>query len=256
MSSKLSNAQQWQNKTVWVTGANQGIGAATAQKFLELGANVVVFDQHFDQTNEEITQITLDISNEQAVRETCQSVLTTGETIDALVNVAGILQMGKITELTTEQWQRTFDVNVSGAFHIMQQVIPVMKAANSGAIVSVSSNANHMPRMSMAAYSASKSALTNLTMVAGIELAEYGIRCNVVSPGSTQNPMQWSLWQDESGEENTINGFPEQFKPGIPLGKLATPEDIAETVVFLCSSQANHITLQDIVIDGGATLGK
>lgn len=256
MAAQLANSQQWHNKKVWVTGANQGIGAATAEMFLELGADVVAFDQHFDQTHNKITQITLDISNEQAVKEACQSLLTPENKIDALVNVAGILQMGQITELSSKQWQRTFDVNVSGAFYIMQQVIPVMKAANAGAIVSVSSNANHMPRMAMAAYSASKSALTNLTMVAGIELAEYGIRCNVVSPGSTQTPMQWSLWQDKTGEANTINGFPEQFKPGIPLGKLATPDDIAETIVFLCSSQANHITLQDIVIDGGATLGK
>ena len=251
-----STSQAWLNKTVWVTGANQGIGAATAEMFLALGAKVVGFDLHFDHSHPQMTQIALDISDHQAVSRTCQSLLSSGQTIDALVNVAGILQMGAITELTHAQWQRTFDVNVSGAFNVMQQVIPVMKANLTGAIVSVSSNANHMPRMSMAAYSASKAALTNLTMVAGIELAEYGVRCNVVSPGSTQTPMQWSLWQDESDEQNTINGFPEQFKPGIPLRKLATPEDIAETIVFLCSSQANHITLQDIVIDGGATLGK
>jgi len=256
MTTQTSPSHEWHNKTVWVTGANQGIGAATADMFLALGANVIGFDQRFDQNNSQMTQIILDISNEQAVKETCQSLLTSEKNIDALVNVAGILQMGKITELTSAQWQRTFDVNVSGAFYIMQQAIPVMKARNKGAIVSVSSNATHMPRISMAAYSASKSALTNLTLVAGIELAEYGIRCNVVSPGSTQTPMQWSLWQDDTGEANTINGFPDQFKPGIPLRKLATPADIAETIVFLCSSKANHITLQDIVIDGGATLGK
>ncbi|RBW41713.1 2,3-dihydro-2,3-dihydroxybenzoate dehydrogenase [Psychromonas sp. B3M02] len=256
MAAQSANSQQWLNKTVWVTGANQGIGAATAEMFLQLGANVIGFDQQFAHPHSQIKQVTLDISNEQAVKEICQSLLETESNVDALVNVAGILQMGKITELSSKQWQRTFDVNVSGAFNVMQQAIPVMKAANTGAIVSVSSNATHMPRMSMAAYSASKAALTNLTMVAGIELAEYGIRCNVVSPGSTQTPMQWSLWQNETGEKSTINGFPEQFKPGIPLGKLATPEDIAETIVFLCSSQANHITLQDIVIDGGATLGK
>ncbi|WP_413693128.1 SDR family NAD(P)-dependent oxidoreductase [Psychromonas sp. KJ10-2] len=195
MATQSANSQQWLNKTVWVTGANQGIGAATAEMFLQLRANVIGFDQQFDHPHSQIKQVTLDISNEQAVKEICQSLLETDNNVDALVNVAGILQMGKITELSSKQWQRTFDVNVSGAFNLMQQAIPVMKAANTGAIVSVSSNATHMPRMSMAAYSASKAALTNLTMVAGIELAEYGIRCNVVSPGSTQTPMQWSLWQ-------------------------------------------------------------
>jgi 2,3-dihydro-2,3-dihydroxybenzoate dehydrogenase len=252
---KLKYHQEWINKTIWVTGANQGIGATTAERFAKLGANVIAFDQHFDKRSDKMTQVVLDISDHQAVKATCESLVKVQDSLDALVNIAGVLHMGKLTELTSEQWQKSLDVNVSGAFYLMQQAIPLLKNKK-GSIVSVSSNANHMPRISMGAYSASKSALTNLTMVAGIELAEFGIRCNVVSPGSTQTPMQWSLWQDETGEANTIKGFPEQFKPGIPLGKLATPEDIADTIVFLSSSQANHITLQDIVIDGGATLGK
>lgn len=247
---------EWIGKTVWITGANQGIGAATVKQFQHLGANVIAFDIKFDKPNHNITQIVLDISDENAVRESSELLIKQHGSIDVLINIAGILEMGSITELTTEQWNRSFNVNASGAFHLMRQVIPTMKANNRGAIVTVSSNATHMPRTSMAAYSASKAALTNLTLVAGIELAKYGIRCNVVSPGSTQTPMQWSLWQDNQGEANTIEGFPKQFKPGIPLGKLATPEEIANSVVFLSSSQASHITLQDIVIDGGATLGK
>ncbi len=256
MKPQLPCHDDWQNKTVWVTGANQGIGAETANQFQQLGAQVIGFDLHFDSPNDNITQVVLDISNESAIKSICELLIKKNGAVDILVNVAGILHMGSIMELTVEQWTSSFNVNVSGAFHLMRQVIPLMKVNKSGAIVSVSSNANHMPRMSMAAYSASKSALTNLTLVAGIELAKYGIRCNVVSPGSTQTPMQWSLWQDEHGEEETIEGFPKQFKPGIPLGKLATPADIANSVVFLSSSQASHITLQDIVIDGGATLGK
>lgn len=253
---QLDSHNDWHNKTVWVTGANQGIGAETANQFQQLGANVIGFDLQFDSPNDAITQVTLDISNENAVISACESLIEKHGAVDILVNIAGVLHMGSIMELTAEQWTSSFNVNVSGTFYLMRQVIPLMKMNKNGVIVSVSSNANHIPRMSMAAYSASKSALTNLTLVAGIELAQYGIRCNVVSPGSTQTPMQWALWQDEHGEEKTIEGFPEQFKPGIPLGKLAMPADIANTIVFLSSSQASHITLQDIVIDGGATLGK
>ena len=256
MTSELHCHDDWQNKTVWVTGANQGIGAETAKQFQELGAKVFGFDLHFASPNDSITQVVLDIGNESAVISVCESLIEQHGDIDILVNVAGILHMGRIMDLTVAQWTASFNVNVSGAFYLMRQVIPAMKANKNGVIVSVSSNANHMPRTSMAAYSASKSALTNLTLVAGLELAKYGIRCNVVSPGSTQTPMQWALWQDKHGEENTIKGFPKEFKPGIPLGKLAKPADIANAVVFLSSTQASHITLQDIVIDGGATLGK
>ncbi|WP_076417699.1 2,3-dihydro-2,3-dihydroxybenzoate dehydrogenase [Colwellia sp. UCD-KL20] len=256
MYSKLSGHNDWQNKIVWVTGANQGIGAETAKQFQQLGAKVIGFDREFSLPNHKITQVVLDISDEIAITDTCKSLLKYYGRVDILVNIAGVLEMGDIMDLTTEQWTSSFNVNVSGAFHLMRQVIPQMKLNKEGVIVNISSNATHMPRMSMGAYSASKAALTNLTLVAGIELAKYGIRCNVISPGSTQTPMQWSLWNDSQGEEQTINGFPEQFKPGIPLGKLATPEDIADTVIFLCSPNASHITLQDIVIDGGATLGK
>ena len=85
-------------------------------------------------------------------------------------------------------------------------------------------------------------------------MAPYGVRCNLVSPGSTNTPMQRGMWQDETGEQNTINGFPEQFKLGIPLGKIAQPQEIADAILFLASDRASHITMQDIVIDGGATL--
>jgi 2,3-dihydro-2,3-dihydroxybenzoate dehydrogenase len=169
--------------------------------------------------------------------------------------VAGVLYMNALESISEQEWQQTLNTNVSGALWLFQQVIPWFKAQRHGAIVTVSSNANHAPRMGMGSYSASKAALTNLTMTAGIELAPYGVRCNVVSPGSTDTQMQRQLWQDDQGEQKTIHGFPEQFKLGIPLGKIAQPRDIAYCVAFLASDWANHVTLQDLVVDGGATLG-
>lgn len=255
MKTRLSQMDHWQDKTVWVTGANQGIGAAVANLFVELGAQVIGIDRHFDQQTSLFKQVVLDISDNQTVENTCKTLLEQGTGIDVLVNVAGILRMGTIEEVSVEDWQQSLAVNVSGPFYLMKALIPALKTQKNSAIVSVSSNANHMPRMAMPAYSASKAALTNLTMVAGLELAEFGVRCNVVSPGSTQTPMQWGMWQDEQGEANTIAGSSDTYKPGIPLKKLAEPEDIAFTVAFLASSLAGHITLQDIVVDGGATLG-
>lgn len=89
----------------------------------------------------------------------------------------------------------------------------------------------------------------------GLELARHGIRCNVVAPGSTETPMLTSMWQDESGPKGTIEGRPEAFRVGIPLGRLARPSNIADAVVFLLSDQSSHITLHDLTVDGGAALG-
>ena len=106
----------------------------------------------------------------------------------------------------------------------------------------------------MAAYCASKAALVSLSHCVGLELAAYGVRCNVVSPGSTATPMLQAMLADAAAVERTIAGLPAQFKLGIPLGKIASPGEVANAVLFLASAQASHITLQDLVIDGGATL--
>lgn len=107
----------------------------------------------------------------------------------------------------------------------------------------------------MAAYAASKAASTMFTKCLGLELAQYNIRCNIVSPGSTDTEMQWSLWSDENGAQAAIAGSPEAFKVGIPLKKIATPSNISDAVLFLVTDRANHITMNDICVDGGATLG-
>jgi len=242
-------------KRVWITGANRGIGAEVAQLFGELGAEIVAFDRQFDDQQRAYRTVELDVTQPSDVADIVRQELTTSGKLDVFVNVAGILHMNPLETISEHEWQQTINTNVSGALWLFQQVIPWFKAQQHGAIVTVSSNANHAPRMGMGSYSASKAALTNLTMTAGIELAPYGVRCNVVSPGSTDTQMQRQLWQDERGEQNTIQGFPEQFKLGIPLGKIAQPRDIAYCVAFLASDWANHVTLQDLVVDGGATLG-
>lgn len=88
----------------------------------------------------------------------------------------------------------------------------------------------------------------------GLELAPYGARCNLVSPGSTDTAMQRSMWRSADGDKQVIAGDPGSFKLGIPLGKIAVPEEIASAVAFLASDLASHISLQDLVVDGGATL--
>jgi len=110
----------------------------------------------------------------------------------------------------------------------------------------------------MAAYAASKAAATMFTRCLGLELAEFGIRCNIVSPGSTDTDMQRALWPDDRSEAEAVAGVVRgslpDFRVGIPLGRLAAPADIADAVLFLVSEQARHITMHDLYVDGGATL--
>ncbi|MDM2843949.1 2,3-dihydro-2,3-dihydroxybenzoate dehydrogenase EntA [Citrobacter sp. Cpo090] len=242
-------------KTVWVTGAGKGIGYTTALAFANAGAEVTGFDREFPQDNYPFATEVLDVANVGQVAEVCQRVLKACERLDILVNAAGILRMGATDALSTEEWQQTFAVNVGGAFNLFQQTMAQFRRQQGGAIVTVASDAAHTPRLGMSAYGASKAALKSLALTVGLELAGSGVRCNVVSPGSTDTDMQRTLWVSDDAEQQRIRGFGEQFKLGIPLGKIARPQEISNTILFLASDLASHITLQDIVVDGGSTLG-
>lgn len=250
----FSAAWQFSGKKIWVTGAGQGIGFAIAKSFVQLGAEVIGFDCQFAQQDYPFATVVLDIADAQRVTQVCQQLLKKDKRLDVLVNAAGILRSGGIEQLSLEHWQACFDVNVSGVFYLLRELLPQFKAQRSGSIVNIASNAAHVPRINMLAYCASKSALVSLSHCAALELAEFGVRCNLVSPGSTDTPMLRAMLGGEAGFQRTIAGLPEQYKLGIPLNKIATTQEIANTVIFLASDLASHITMQDIVVDGGATL--
>ncbi|EKP8970362.1 2,3-dihydro-2,3-dihydroxybenzoate dehydrogenase EntA [Salmonella enterica subsp. enterica serovar Infantis] len=243
------------DKTVLVTGAGKGIGYATALAFVDAGARVIGFDREFTQENYPFATEVMDVADAAQVAQVCQRVLQKTPRLDVLVNAAGILRMGATDALSVDDWQQTFAVNVGGAFNLFSQTMAQFRRQQGGAIVTVASDAAHTPRIGMSAYGASKAALKSLALTVGLELAGCGVRCNVVSPGSTDTDMQRTLWVSEDAEQQRIRGFGEQFKLGIPLGKIARPQEIANTILFLASDLASHITLQDIVVDGGSTLG-
>ncbi|EAY5473047.1 MULTISPECIES: 2,3-dihydro-2,3-dihydroxybenzoate dehydrogenase EntA [Salmonella] len=243
------------DKTVWVTGAGKGIGYATALAFVDAEARVIGFDREFTQESYPFATEVMDVADAAQVAQVCQRVLQKTSRLDVLVNAAGILRMGATDALSVDDWQQTFAVNVGGAFNLFSQTMAQFRRQQGGAIVTVASDAAHTPRIGMSAYGASKAALKSLALTVGLELAGCGVRCNVVSPGSTDTDMQRTLWVSEDAEQQRIRGFGEQFKLGIPLGKIARPQEIANTILFLASDLASHITLQDIVVDGGSTLG-
>lgn len=246
-----------------VTGAAAGIGAAVAQTLAKHGASIAAVD--LDPVGLAATTETLagpgrhgcylaDVRDPAAVEAAVDRAEAELGPISILVNVAGVLRTGPALEITDEDWAAVFAVNTSGVFHSCRAVGRRMASRGVGCIVTVASNAAGVPRAEMAAYAASKAAAAHFTRCLGLELAPRGIRCNVVAPGSTDTAMLRSMWAEGQGAQSTIDGSPQHYKIGIPLRKLAQPEEVAEAVLFLASNRASHITMQDLYVDGGAAL--
>jgi len=242
-------------KRVLVTGAASGIGRRIAERFCDAGADVTGLDRLAGDPGLPFRLVQVNLADAGQVEFACDTLRAENDHLDILVNAAGVLRTAPAEELTPEDWQACFAVNASGPFYLMRHWIPVFKAQRAGAIVNIASNAAHVPRIGMSAYCASKAAMTSLSHCIGLELAPYGVRCNIVSPGSTDTPMLSDMVGGSTGYQRLVSGLPDRFKLGIPLGKIANTDDIAETALFLASDMAGHITLQDIVVDGGATLG-
>ncbi|MFD7326578.1 2,3-dihydro-2,3-dihydroxybenzoate dehydrogenase [Streptomyces sp. NPDC059875] len=254
-----------QDKIALVTGAAGGIGAAVVRALAERGVTVAAVDRDESALKQRVAAFVVEGLPVEAfpadVTDSAQVTALVDEAerrlgpIDYLVNAAGVLRLGPVRTFSDEDWAATFAVNATGVFQVSRAVVDRMIPRGSGALVTVASNAANTPRSEMAAYAASKAAASLFTKSLGLEVAPYGIRCNLVAPGSTDTPMLSSMWHDDSGPKGTIEGRPEQFRVGIPLKKLALPTDIAAAVVFLLSDQASHITLHDLTVDGGASLG-
>ncbi len=252
---------EFNRKVAVVSGAAQGIGRAIADRLLSVGTRVVSLDRVYNNNEIETTppcseyQLRLDVSDGEQVKHVVASIENNLGPIDYLVNVAGILRPGLLTDLSNKDWQETFAVNTTGAFNLCCAVTKYMIERQRGSLVAISSNAASVPRVAMGSYAASKAATTQFMKCLGLELAQYNIRCNIVSPGSTDTSMQQQLCKNTKDIERVITGSLEKYRLGIPLGAIASPQTIANSVIFLLSDQANHITMEDMVVDGGATLG-
>lgn len=174
--------------------------------------------------------------------------------VGLLVNAAGMLRTGPVDACTDADWAGLLSVNATGVFVWARAVAGRMTAHRRGAIITVSSNCVGVPRAGLAAYAASKAAAGAFTLGLGLEVAPLGIRCNIVCPGSTDTPMLRSLTDAGAGLDAVLGGSLANFRNGIPLGRIATPGDIADAILFLASDQARHITLHSLYVDGGAAL--
>ncbi len=254
---------EFAGKIALVTGAAQGIGATVASVLLQQGAAVGLLDHQAEALQAQAKALAIqvpagrvlplpaDITQTAAVDAAAGRLEREVGPIDILVNVAGILHVGAVQATSDVDWDHVFAVNAGGVFRTSRAVAARMVARKRGVIITVGSNAAAVPRIGMAAYAASKAAAMHFTRCLGLELAASGIRCNNVSPGATDTDMQRQLG---SAPEAVLRGTPQQYRVGIPLGRIATPQDIAQAVCFLASERASHITMHDLRVDGGATL--
>ncbi|MHA7270278.1 SDR family oxidoreductase [Arthrobacter sp. HLT1-20] len=252
-----------------MTGAASGIGRACARAIHQQNdpADVLVLaDTNMpgltelakELTGRRIIAVPTDVSDPASVELLFSLIAGRPEPLGSLIHAAGVLATGSALSAGIGAWRRTMAVNADGTFLIVTAAARLLMdgAAANRSMVLIGSNAAGVPRASMPLYSASKAAAAALLRCVGLELAPHGIRANTVCPGSTNTAMQRDFWGDDqaAGEQSVLSGDLSQFRVGIPLGRMAEPEDIANAAVFLLSEQARHITMQDIYVDGGATL--
>jgi NAD(P)-dependent dehydrogenase (short-subunit alcohol dehydrogenase family) len=219
-------------KRALVTGAGSGIGAAVARLFEAEGAEVIAADLTG-------TDVQLDVRDETQVAAVARNV-------DVLVNVAGIGSTTTAPETSLDVWEDVFAVNARGTFLCCKHVIPTMVARGGGSIVNIASVAAIVGLRNRAAYCASKGAVVSLTRALAVDHVKDGIRVNVVCPGTVDSPWVRRL-VEETGESLA------ELTARQPLGRLGTPEEIAEAVAYLASDAARFVTGSVFVIDGGLT---
>ena len=251
---------QFTNKTVVVTGAAHGFGRAISLAFAKRGANVWacdVIDDELDETRRlclatcaHCTGRVVDVGDKPAVDAFVGEAVAAHGRVDILVNNAGgvLGQVGRpLEQVGPDEWQRIFDVNVTGAFYCSQAVAPGMKAARCGRIVNISSGAGlGVSLTGIQAYASAKAAQIGLTRQLAHELGAWGITVNNIAPGFVRsNPATERQWESYGADGQR------ELVDRIALGRLGTPDDIAYGVLFFASEHANWITGQVLSIDGG-----
>ena len=248
---------RFEGKIVMVTGAGHGIGRATARRFAREGGEVVVVDINENGAAETVgliaedggaaQAIAADVSDEQAVADLGSRIATDHGRVDVLHNNAGRLRGGSVTELSVDEWDLTFAVNVRSMFLVSRAVIPLMRP-NGGAIVNTASTSGLVGEMGIPAYNSSKGAVVNLTRQLAADYTREGIRVNCVCPGWIPTGFNDPVLADMSDAEVEA-----MVKATVPMGRQGTPEEIAAAVTFLASNDATYITGHALVVDGGLT---
>lgn len=238
--------REFEGRRALVTGAGSGIGAAVARRLAVGGASVVLGDVRPEgiealaaELGGDAQPLLLDVRDEEAVAPAAAG-------LDVLANVAGIGSTQSAPDTPLEVWEDVFAVNARGTFLTCKHAIPDMAARGGGAIVNVASVAALVGLRNRAAYCASKGAVVALTRALAVDHVGEGIRVNAVCPGTVDSPWVRRLVED-------VGESLDALRARQPLGRLGTPEEIAEAVVYLASDRAGFVTGSVLTIDGGLT---
>ena len=244
-----------------ITGASRGIGRAIALRYAEEGAdlfltatNAALLDETRALAQAQGAQVALhvaDVSRREAVQAMVDAAVAAMGTIDVLVNNAGVYKAARLVDFAPEDFDRIMQVNVYGAFHVMQLVLRRMQAQGRGKVVNIASSAGKWGSMNQSAYNASKHALVGLTRCAALEMGPQGIHVNAICPGFVQTDML-----GEFRAHADILGVPfEKVMEGalarVPLRRFLQPEEIAHLAVYLGSAESDGMTGQTLLLDGG-----
>ena len=238
-------------KVAIITGGGQGIGAATAQRFAEEGAKVVICSRRLEPLEQVAEQIraaggeclplSVDVSDEAAVKQLVADTVNTFGRLDIVVNNAVLMVPGMLANHSTKAWRQNFAVSLDGAMFLMREAYAELKK-NRGSVVNVSSVCALAGSMGTAGYSASKAAVVALSRSAAIEWAPH-VRVNTILPGAFLTPAMEAVNPDEESQQATGKT--------IPLKRIGDPRECANAILFLASDEASYITGADINVDGG-----
>lgn len=242
-----------EGKKTFITAAGQGIGRAAALAFCREGARVIATDVNHELLHElkrdqpQLDCRPLDVRDSDAIK----SLAENAGTVDVLMNCAGYVHHGTILECDEDAWNRTFDINVTAMFFTIKRFLPAMLAAGRGSIINVSSVASSLKGFpNRFAYGASKAAVIGLTKSIAADFTRQGIRCNAICPGTVNSPSLRERIADQGDFESTFAAFVARQ----PMGRLGTPEEIAELAVYLASDESAFTTGAVHVIDGGCCI--